>query len=194
MISSNLSAALRRPPLFNQRVFCVAYTVSIGIYWFVLFFTAERPLVRTVPASLKTYCSLAAVAVVVASVIYRRRALSTEHLSGLLQPVSNPEELARDPRTGKVLEDFLRRIEVLSASERRFLALFVRFQTCLIISLALNQVVALLGFVACYLDRQPVAFLPFAVVATGLNVWVWPSVERLHERVAGQILVNANER
>lgn len=190
MISATLADALRRPPLYNQRLFCVAFTLSIGLYWAAIWVTSSRPLVTPIPSAIEVFCWAGAGAATIASVIYRRRVFSTQYLSGLEAPAGSAEELAKDARTGKVIEDFRRRIEALSEPERNFLALFQRFQPRLIVSLALHETVALFGFVSCYLNRDPASFLPFAVVATGLNLWVWPSPARFEERVGGQIMVS----
>ena len=189
MISPTLAEALRRP-LLTQRVLWVGHTASIAVYYVVLqVLSRGAPVGAALPETLSPYLWLAAGGVALASVLYRRRVNSDAYLLALLGRPAAPEELTRDARTGRVDEDQRRRIEAISESDRRFLALFSRLQTQLIVSLALHETIALLGFVLGFLHHDPASLLPFGAATVALNLWVWPSPEGLHERVAPRLLI-----
>jgi hypothetical protein len=189
MISPTLAEALRRP-LLTQRVLWVGYTASIAVYYVVVqVLSRGAPVAPALPEALSPYLWLAAGVVALAAVLYRRRVNSDAYLFALLARPAAPEELAKDGRTGRVDENYRRQIEAISESDRRFLALFSRLQTQLIVSLALHESIALLGLVLAFLHHDPASLVPFGAAAVALNLWVWPSRERLHERVAPRLLM-----
>ncbi|HKC50821.1 MAG TPA: hypothetical protein VKF60_08515 [Myxococcota bacterium] len=70
-----------------------------------------------------------------------------------------------------------------SPPEARLTRLLELAQVRLVVSLALNETVALLGFLLAFLNREPSRFWPFLGVALALNALAFPRPARLVERV-----------
>jgi hypothetical protein len=176
-MSPTLQEALRTP-LSIQRTLWIAYTASVGIYWLVISITRSRPIMRPLPQLIEIACYVGACGAAIAFLLYRRRIFSAQYFAGLAPNEVNPITLATDVRRGVVNEDFLRRIEMLGDSDRRFLAAFHAMQSPLIIALALSGLIAILGLILAYNKHDPDVYLPFGVVAVSLNCLVWPTPHR----------------
>jgi hypothetical protein len=103
--------------------------------------------------------SLGAAALAFGASSYRRWAHSNARLQKL-------GEMARD-----------------APSEARLTKLLGLVQVPFVVSLALNEVVALLGYVLAFLHREPSRFWPFLGVALALNALAFPRPARLVARV-----------
>jgi len=66
--------------------------------------------------------------------------------------------------------------------------LFADLQTPLVINLALSEIIALIGLVLAVLQRNPSLLLPFAAVGVVLNIWVWPTADRLYAHLQVRLL------
>ncbi len=189
MISEPLANVLRRFVRL-QRTLCVMFSLTIPVYAVVVAFTQHgrdrivRPLDFT---SLMAFAG-GAVVVAVLSIAYRRWAYSDAHLDGLLRRPLDVRRVAAEPRTGVVDEDLVARINALPVHERRFVALVFELQSALVINLALNEIVGLLGFVPAFMAGNVTFLVPFALAAIGLNFSMWPIPERLYTRVQAKLL------
>ena len=96
----------------------------------------------------------------------------------------DPENLARDPRTGYLDPKRLARIKTLSEYEQRMLSLVSLIFIPFLVRLAFAESIALYGLVLSFLSRSPVPVIPFAIVALALNLRVSPDLGSWLERVA----------
>jgi hypothetical protein len=191
VISDSLARVLRRFVLI-QRVMWVYFTIAIVIYGGVLLLVrgADTGPGRTIETPVMLGIAVAVAIIAVASVLHRRWCYSDAYLDRLLGSPINVERLARQPRTGGADEDFAAKIDSLAPHERRFVALFVALQTPLLINLTVNELIALIGFGAAFVAQDVTLFLPFAVAAIALNLFVWPTPERLYARVQAKLLIS----
>jgi hypothetical protein len=189
VISDSLARVLRRFVLI-QRVMWAYFTAAIVIYGGVLLFirgthtggggTIDTPVLLAI--------GTVAAIIAVASVLHRRWCYSDAYLDRLLGSPIDVRRMARQPRTGRVDEDLTARIDTLEPYERRFVALFVALQAPLLINLAVNEFIALIGFGAAFVAQDFTVFPPFAVAAIALNLRVWPGPDRLYARVQAKLL------
>lgn len=175
---------LLRPQLLVLRLLWTALTVSIAIYvavaWLVV---AEGPLAGEAPPAVALVLGAVALTTVVLSFLVPRLLLSDERLRALVADASpDVERLAVDPRTQQVDPERQRRLAQLSPGERRLLPVAAAAQAPLVVRLALNEAVAIFGFVLALLTGDVAALLPFAAVALVLNVLAWPRLDPLLER------------
>lgn len=188
MISGPLARVLRRF-LLVQRSLCVTHTTAIVIYGGIALVMANASLgFAKVTAVLVLPCSIGAVIVAAVSVYYRRWVYSDANLDRLLTRPIDMARLAKQPRTGRLDEAFAAEIDTLPKHEQRFVKLFADLQTPLVINLALNEIIALIGFVLAVLQRNPSLLLPFAAAGVVLNIWVWPTADRLYVRLQARLL------
>lgn len=189
MISDPLARVLRRFVLI-QRIMCVYFTAAIPIYGGVVLVTrsAHIGVGSMIDTSVLLAIATAAAIIAVASVVHRRWCYSDAYLDRLLGSPMDVRRQATQPRTGRVDQDLAANIDALAPHERRFVALFVALQTPLLINLALNELIALIGFVPAFLAQDLTMFLPFAVAAIVLNLCMWPAPDRLYARVQARLL------
>jgi hypothetical protein len=191
VISDSLARVLRRFVLM-QRVMWVYFSVAIVIYGGVLLLVrgAHTGPGRTIETPVMLGIAVAAAIIAVASVLYRRWCSSDAYVDRLLGGPIDVQRLARQPRTGGADDDFAGKIDALAPHERRFVALFVALQMPLLINLAVNELIGLIGFGAAFVAQDVTVFLPFAVAAIALNLFVWPAPERLYARVQAKLLAS----
>jgi len=188
MISDPLARALRRF-LLVQRSLCVAYTAAIAIYGVVAIILAHASLgFAEGTAVLVLPLSIGAGIVAAVSVSYRRWVYSDANLDRLLTRPIDMMRLAKQPPTGRLDEAFVAGLDALSKHEQRFVRLFADLQTPLVINLVLNEAIALIGLVLAVLQRNPRLLLPFATAGIVLNIWVWPTADRLYTRLQARLL------
>jgi hypothetical protein len=189
VISAPLARVLRRFVLI-QRVMCVYFTAAIPIYGGVVLLTRSAHIGagRIIETSVLLVIATAAAIIAVASVLHRRWCYSDAYLDRLLGSPIDVRRLATPPRTGRVDENLAAKIDALVPHERTFVTLFVALQTPLLINLALNELIALIGFVPAFLAQDLTVFLPFAVAAVALNLCMWPAPDRLYARVQAKLL------
>ncbi len=188
MISDPLGRVLRRC-LLVQRSLCVAYTAAIVIYGGVAVILAHASLgLAKGAAVLVLPLSIGAVVIAAVSVCYRSWVYSDANLDRLLTRPINMARLAKHPRTGRPDEAFAAEIAALPKHEQTFVKLFADLQTPLVVNLALNETVALIGLVLAVLQRNPPFLLPFATAGVVLNVWMWPTADRLYARLQAKLL------
>ena len=183
MFSIELQAVLK--PIRQVQTFLwVALTGSGLIYVVIAFFLvtagerspADAPLV--VPL-----LGLAAAISTIGSLHYWRHTHANSSLEKLLGDPQvlgslQEKEAAKIPalRSLNVLDD-------LSTFDQKRCAVAAAMQTPLIINLALNEAVALLGFVLVFVTRELSHIIPFASVALVLNAMMFPRIDNLMERM-----------
>src|SRR5262245_47811261 len=112
-----------------------------------------------------------AVCIGAASLLYRRARLSDKAVAaGLFL------EEANSAGSNTMLEG-------LSAAERRVFGAILHILSPLIICLALNEAVALIGIALAMLSGQPKSVLPFAAASVILSALVYPNIERRGEQL-----------
>src|SRR5262249_16831164 len=95
---------------------------------------------------------------------------------------TDPRGLATNAQTGQVDEAKLAKIKLLGPADFKTLALSGPYFTALLVSLALNEVVALYGFMLSLLEKRFETILPFVLAAIILNVIVYPRFDKFAEQ------------
>ena len=184
MISAELRELLR-PSTLTSRVVWFALTASIWVYVGIVYYlqALDKEPTRTLdPMFAATFYVLSG-AVAAASLVYRRWARSDSRFERILRENVDPNALAMNPKTRQPNISLLRRLEALQDFEQRIFRLNMLYQTSMIVSLALNEVIALFGFVLGFVGRDMGTSIPFAVIATALNLVVFPRPESVTARV-----------
>lgn len=110
--------------------------------------------------------------------------LSDDRLRSSLRQDPQPPDLARNPQTGRIDEQRLRRIEALASHERRLLRLPSVCFTPWILQLVLGEVVAIFGLLLSLISHTFPPILPFAAAAFVLNLMAFPRIEPLLDRAS----------
>ena len=186
MLSLELQAVLK-PIRRVQTLLWAALTGAVFLYVFIAFFLviAGETLGTSDPSLFVSLLGLAAVILAIGSLHYWRHTHANDSL----------EKLLRDPL---VLQSFHKRMserisdlesstvhDDLSSFDRKRCAVAVAMQTPLIINLAFNETVALLGFVLVFVTREFSHIIPFAAVALVLNAMMFPRIDNLMARMEG---------
>jgi hypothetical protein len=181
---------LVRPMERFQRILQLGFIAAIALYIlmaYVLFgwpasnLSNWDPLLKnpvTVPLAVISFLTA------VASLWVPGLLLPDRQLRELSGRKPDPEALARNPRTGRVDADRLAKLKVLQPMEQRLLSLPGLSFTPFLVRLALNESIALYGFVLSILSKTLLPVIPFAVVAIGLQLTVSPKLDSQFERAA----------
>jgi F0F1-type ATP synthase membrane subunit c/vacuolar-type H+-ATPase subunit K len=183
IMRSNELSDLLRPTTLVLRVIWVAITMSIAIYVLVLYLIPFGEVSAVDGSGVTTVLYAAAAALAVVALFYRQRAFSAERLQRIAEQPVDARSLAVDPQSRDVDPERLQRIEALAPEEQRALAVAHALRTRTIVVLALNEGVAVIGFVAALLAQSPPVILPFAVTAVALNLFVFPRPQAVAEQV-----------
>jgi hypothetical protein len=191
MLPNELAEALQ--PL--KRLYVVlwfALTAAIVLYLFVLFLT-----VRSISGSAATiepivqYLSvLISLVVGVISLLYWRHSRSDTRFQRLLardiqlkDVQEKANKLVVQPKSkGSPDQKTLLQLSTLASFDRRRYAVAADLFLPFLLNLALNETVALCGFVLALLRRDLWQFLPFATAAILMNIYMLPKLENLMER------------
>ena len=159
-------------------------TASLLVYLAVAYVAARPEEAREIPANMTL--ALALVACVVAALAYRIPAvlLSDGKLRTLMTPEPSPEELAKNPQTGRADPERQREIEALPAHEQRLLRLPAAAFVPFIVRLVLNESIGIFGLVLSFLSQRFEPVLPFVLAAIVLNLLARPNLRGLLERSA----------
>ena len=160
----------------------MALNAAILLYVWVTYFKFRSSLSTPFPSShpLTLTLALALAAMAVAA------AVAARWIPGLLVPEqrmrefvqdADPTTLARNAQTGAVDTERLARIKTLLPHQQRMLAVAQASFTPFILRLALNESIALLGFVLSLRLQQFWPVVPFAVAALALNLFVSPRLD-----------------
>jgi uncharacterized membrane protein len=168
----------------NLRVIWVAYTLLIPLFVGVLFLMMGLG-DRANWSAVSTQLSLGVgVLVVFAAILYQRRTVSESKLRELLAHEADIDEMSRDSEHGVVDEDRKADLARLSPEELRVVSALKGLQVSFLLTLGINEVVALVGFLVAYLLGDFVLVVPFAIAAVVLNVVAGPWAYRWAKRLS----------
>jgi F0F1-type ATP synthase membrane subunit c/vacuolar-type H+-ATPase subunit K len=184
-MSSTTLRELLRPAMFVNSALWLVLTASIFLYAMVAYLLAQRsPVPTDVPEALQLALTGIAILTGLGSVLVPRVLLSDDRIRKAMGPEPDPATLARHPKLGVVDEERLRRIETLSGWERKLLLLPTLYFTPFILRLALNEAIAIYGFVLAFVAHSFAPMLPFAAAAIILNLGCLPRIDPLLDRAA----------
>jgi hypothetical protein len=122
------------------------------------------------------------IALAFTSLIIRRALLSDQRLAQFLKKPRDPMQFAEVGVDAKKNEVRKQLIDRLSPGEKKVLALHQWVFAPFLISLFLNEGVALMGFILAFQYREIVLFVPFGALALLLNLWMFPRLAPYQER------------
>ena len=123
---------------------------------------------------LRTALYLIAAAIGVLSLLLRSRSLSEGHIYDKLKEEADPQALATNRETGEIDQERLKSIKSLTPLEMKAVGLSGMYFTTMLISLAMNEAVALFGLLLAVLERRPEPVIPFAAAGLALNLIIFP--------------------
>jgi hypothetical protein len=175
---------LIKPATRVQQMLWATLTASLLVYVAVAYVAARPEEAREIPANMTL--ALALIACAIAALASRIPAvlLSDDKLRALLTPEPSPEELAKNPQTGKVHPERQREIEALPVHEQRLLRLPAAAFVPFIARLVLNESIGIFGLVLSFLSHRFEPVLPFALAAIVLNLLARPNLRALLQRGA----------
>ncbi|MBC8552534.1 MAG: hypothetical protein H8D23_23135 [Candidatus Brocadiales bacterium] len=112
--------------------------------------------------------------VATASILYWKYAFSDNHLMKLLNKKLNFQKTATNTKTGKIGKDLLKKLKSLNYNEQKAYVAVVSLLKPLIVCLALNQTIVILGLILSDRLFSPSLILPFVTIALTLNFLVFP--------------------
>jgi hypothetical protein len=174
MPSETLKQVLK-PRILVMNILWFALTMTILLYVvlaYVLTFKGQPA--QPFENSLRTSIYLIAGAVGVLSLLLRSRSLSEGHIYDKLKEEVDPQALATNRETGEIDRERLKIIKSLTPLEVKVVGLTGMYFTTLLISLAMNEVVAIFGLLLAILERRPEVVIPFAVAGILLNLLIFP--------------------
>lgn len=183
MPSETLKRVLR-PRVFVMKLLWAAMTFTILLYVGLAYFlNAQGQPPQPVDNSLKIALYLIAGAIAVLSLLLRSRMLSEGHIYDKLKEEVDPQGLATDRETGQIDQERLQTIKKLTPLEMKVIGLSGMYFTALIMSLAMNEAVALFGMLLAILEQRVEPVIPFAAAALALNLLIFPRFNQFVDRV-----------
>ena len=152
----------------------------VGLAYFL---NAKGQPPQRVENSLRLALYLIAGSIAVLSLMLRSRLLSAGHIYDKMKEEVDPQALATDRETGLVDQERLKTIKTLTPLEMKATGLAGIYFTALILSLAMNEAVALFGMMLAILEQRPEPVIPFAAAALALNGLVFPRLYQFVDRV-----------
>jgi hypothetical protein len=170
----------------------ISLTAAIVLYLLVLVWISGQVSGRpsTIDPLVRGILTALAVLIGVGSLLYHRRTQSQSYLRLLLSrdmQLRDIEERARkiipqNKSDASSVPNGVSKLAVLTPFDRKRYALAADGFSTFVLNLALNEAVALFGFVIAILSRDLWPYLPFGLAAIGLNVYMRPRVNGLMER------------
>lgn len=117
-----------------------------------------------------------------ASLYLRKHFLSDQNLRRFLGNEINLEELARDHGKNEPDSKKLERLRSLSNFEQKIVSLMYYLQKITFITLFLNEIIVIIGFVLAFLSGDPGKIIPFGAVSLLLCIWMYPRSGKITER------------
>jgi hypothetical protein len=167
----------------RQKLIWLGLTVSSTVYVPLAFvdatITAGRELVQNLGWA---FYALAGV-LAVASVMIRKCSLSTWWLKAQWHRQVSPRQLATaDTETGQMGDDQLAELGSLNETEIRLLGLAQTNLVPLLLSLGLNDLIAVTGLVLVLCGASKTSLIPFLGTAILLNIGMYPRLDAIIER------------
>ena len=186
MISTELKELIH-PVVLVQKIIWYAITTSVIFYtvFVYIFFGTASSAPSSGGGSTEMLIYIISIAAVAGSVYYRRYYMTEANINKFVSKNHSTDELSRDPRTKKPDPAKLSQLESLIPAELGIYALMMEFQKYLLINLALNEIVIVLGLALALLSDDPSTIIPFAVVSLVLDIWIYPKPNLLIQRVPG---------
>ncbi|MEQ9618158.1 MAG: hypothetical protein RIG61_03170 [Deltaproteobacteria bacterium] len=183
MISTELKKLIR-PLIIVQQVIWFAITGSIVFYAVIAYILVGSGGTDDISRSrgLGTALYVAALAVAICSIFYRRYSMSDKSITKILSRNIDPARLAQNARTKSIDSVKLGQLESLTEFELKVFSLMYELQKITFISLFLNEIMVIIGFVLAFLSGDPANILPFAVISLVLSFWMFPRSGKLIER------------
>ena len=174
MPSETLKQALK-PRILVMNILWFALTLTILLYVALAYvLNSERQPEQPFENSLRTALYLIALSIGVLSLLFRSRSLSEGHVYDKLKEEVDPQALATNRETGVIDQERLKIIKSLTPLETKVAGLSGMYFTAMLISLAMNEAVALFGLLLAILERRPEPVIPFAVAGLALNLIIFP--------------------
>lgn len=187
MVSNELAEALE-PIKRLYWILWAALTVPLLLYFVVLQIAMgnEPDPTNAIGPTVRSVLILLVVVLTIGSFFYRRHNRSDAYLATLLGRSDQIKDV--EARTRKLIAEA--KTDPNISSRLSSLVPFDRRRYCLasdsflpfVLDLALNESVAVLGFVLALLERNIALYIPFATVALFLNVYIRPDLSNLMER------------
>lgn len=155
-------------------LFIVAYTVT----------NQQSTEVDKTVKELESILSAVAVLLGIVSIMLHKHFLSDAKLKAKLKREVSAEMLVSSSRYPNQadIDAQLSNYESLSAYERKIIALMRSLFVPLVISCALNESIAIFGFVLSILQGEPAVIVPYAAGAILLNIMVFPRNDKILKR------------
>jgi hypothetical protein len=164
-----------RPRILVMNILWFALTLTILLYVGLAYFlNPEGQSAQPVENSLRLALYLIAGSTAVLSLLLRSRSLSEGRIYDKLKEEVDPQALATNSETGEIDQERLKIIKSLTPLEMKAAGLSGMYFTTMLISLAMNEAVALFGMLLAVLERRPEPVIPFAVAGLALNLLIFP--------------------
>lgn len=191
MITTALSESLQPIKRMYQLIWA-SLTAAVLLYLLVLVFISGQVsgMPSTIDPLLRGVLAVLGGLVGVSSLLHHSHTQSDSYLRRMMSRDMQPrdiEEKARKmtPRNrsdAASVADAVSKLALLTPFDRRRYALAADGFLPFVLNLALNEAVALFGFVIAILSRDLWSYLPFGITAIALNVYMRPRLEGLMER------------
>lgn len=183
MPSETLKQILK-PRILVMNILWTAMTLSILLYVGLAYFLyPQGQVAQPVASSLRSAVFLIAGSVAVLSLMLRKSFLSPGRIYDVLKQEVDPQELATNRETGQIEQERLTKINALTPLEMKAIGLSGMYFTTLLLSLAMNETVALLGLMLAILEQRPEPVIPFAAAALALNLIIFPRFNQFIDKV-----------
>lgn len=183
MPSETLKRVLK-PRVFVMRLLWAMMTFTILVFvGFAYFLNLQGQSPQPAGNSLKMALYLIAGAIAALSLLLRSRMLSEGHIYDKLKEEVDPHGLATNRETGQIDQGRLQTIKGLTPLEMKAVGLSGMYFTALILSLAMNEAVAMFGMLLAILEQRFEPVIPFAAAALALNLLVFPRFNQFVDRV-----------
>ena len=186
MISAQLKELIR-PVVLAQKIIWFAITLSIIFYtgFVYIFFGTTSRASSSGWGGTEILIYIISVAAVAGSIYYRRNYMSEDNINKFTSRNHSAAELAIDPRTKKPDPEKLSLLESLNPAELGVYVLMIEFQKYILINLALNEIVIVLGLALALLSDDPSTIIPFTVISLLLDIWIYPKPDLIIKRILG---------
>lgn len=191
MITTELSESLQPVKRMYQTVW-VGLTAAIVLYLLVLVLVSgqDSGAPSAIDPQVRSILTLLAVLLGAGTLLYHRRTQSESYLRRAMSRDMQPRDIEEKARkvTPQNKSDAVSdvsaasKLALLTPFDRRRFALAADGFLPFVLKLALNEAVALLGFVIALLSRELWSYLPFGTAAIALNVYMRPRLDSLMER------------